>query len=245
MKTLNRLGYVCLMLLLCLQSVSPALAMSATLAALPKQMYRACVDTHSCPINHSDPDGQDPLSDSGGIWGSIAQVPQDPNSDEFVTGAVHGGLNVGATKDRFLHDVQGASEDYVKWELAGKFFGFIGRVWSSARWLTLAPREAELLQAGLASHKGQAVTVAGRAITKHPEYFGFANTDALRQVYRTDQSLNDLATKTLESVLGGVRTTGEASDKYPKGWQTYTTSSGLSASWDSLGNWIGWRGPRS
>jgi hypothetical protein len=60
MKTLNRLGYVCLMLLLCLQSVSPALAMSATLAAFPKQMYRACVDTHSCPINHSDPTGENP-----------------------------------------------------------------------------------------------------------------------------------------------------------------------------------------
>ncbi|QRQ80920.1 VENN motif pre-toxin domain-containing protein [Paralysiella testudinis] len=48
-----------------------------------------------------------------------------------------------------------------------------------------------LLQSAEAPFKGQPLTNAGRATTKHPEYFGFNSTDELRAVYRTDAQLND------------------------------------------------------
>ncbi|WP_147476968.1 hypothetical protein [Vandammella animalimorsus] len=37
------------------------------------------------------------------------------------------------------------------------------------------------------------LTPAGRAATKHPEYFGFNSTNELKTVYRTDSQLNELA----------------------------------------------------
>lgn len=92
--------------------------------------------------------------------------------------------------------------------------------------------------------EGQAITNAGRAVTKHPEYFGFESTEALRQIYRTDAQLNELATRSVqEMLLNGVRTTG-AGGRYPGGWVTYTLPDGRAASWTAAGEFIGFRGVR-
>lgn len=89
---------------------------------------------------------------------------------------------------------------------------------------------------------GQAISNAGRAVTKHPEYFGFNSTQELRQVYRSDAQLNEVAGKAIQEILqGGVRTTG-AGGRYPGGWVTYTLPDGRAASWGASGEFIGFRG---
>ncbi|MHA6882336.1 hemagglutinin repeat-containing protein, partial [Ralstonia pseudosolanacearum] len=90
--------------------------------------------------------------------------------------------------------------------------------------------------------EGQLITNAGRAVTKHPEYFGFDSTQELRKVYRTDTQLNELAANSIREILrDGVRTTG-AGGRYPNGWVTYTLPDGRAASWASSGDFIGFRG---
>lgn len=98
------------------------------------------------------------------------------------------------------------------------------------------------LKAAESQFKGQTVTNAGRATTKHPEYFGFGSAEELRAVYRTDAQLNALANTNVQEILSnGVRTTG-AGGRYPSGWVTYTLPDGRAASWTSSGNFIGFRG---
>ncbi|WP_186195961.1 hypothetical protein [Burkholderia gladioli] len=89
---------------------------------------------------------------------------------------------------------------------------------------------------------GQAITNAGRAVTKHPEYFGFDSTQDLRQVYRSDAQLNELAANAVQDILqNGIKTTG-AGGRYPNGWVTYTLPDGRAASWATSGEFIGFRG---
>ncbi|RMM48036.1 hypothetical protein ALQ77_100375, partial [Pseudomonas corrugata] len=89
---------------------------------------------------------------------------------------------------------------------------------------------------------GQIISNGGRAVTKHPEYFGFENTEALRKVYRSDAQLNELAENSIRDILrGGVKTTG-MSGRYPDGWMTYTLPNGKAASWGLDGKFIGFRG---
>ncbi|MFT3777552.1 MAG: hypothetical protein QM772_04600 [Ottowia sp.] len=88
------------------------------------------------------------------------------------------------------------------------------------------------------------LTVAGRATTKHPEYFGFDSAEMLRAVYRTEQDLNLLAQRNIAEILtSGVRTTG-AGGRYPSGWVTYTLPDGRAASWHANGDFIGFRGAK-
>ncbi|MPT35424.1 MAG: hypothetical protein E2604_10130 [Flavobacterium sp.] len=90
--------------------------------------------------------------------------------------------------------------------------------------------------------KGGNLTNAGRAVTKHPEYFGFESTEALMKVYRSPNALNNLGSSTLKDILRkGVRTTG-AGGRYPNGWVTYTLPNGNAASWGLDGTFIGFRG---
>ncbi|GID09108.1 hypothetical protein [Pseudomonas sp. 008] len=92
---------------------------------------------------------------------------------------------------------------------------------------------------------GQVISNAGRAVTKHPEYFGFEDTAALRKVYRSDALLNELAENSIRDVLrGGVKTTG-VSGRYPAGWVTYTLPNGRAASWGLDGEFIGFRGVKN
>jgi hypothetical protein len=90
--------------------------------------------------------------------------------------------------------------------------------------------------------KGSNLTNAGRAVTKHPGYFGFESTEALMGAYRTPGALNNLGSTTLKGILrNGVRTTG-AGGRYPNGWTTYTLPNGNAASWGLDGTFIGFRG---
>jgi len=90
--------------------------------------------------------------------------------------------------------------------------------------------------------KGGILTNAGRAVTKHPEYFGFESTEALMKAYRSPGALNNLGSSTLKDVLrNGTRATG-IGGRYPNGWVTYTLPNGNAASWGLDGVFIGFRG---
>ncbi|WP_269783866.1 hemagglutinin repeat-containing protein, partial [Pseudomonas protegens] len=104
---------------------------------------------------------------------------------------------------------------------------------------------AKLLDSATQPFKpGQAISHSGRGATKHPEYFGFENTAQLRQVYRSDAQLNELAERAIKDILrAGVKTTG-VSGRYPNGWVTYTLPGGRAASWGLDGSFIGFRGIR-
>ena len=87
-------------------------------------------------------------------------------------------------------------------------------------------------------------TKAGRAVTKHPQYFGYESMETLTKVYKTPEALNKLASSTIENILqNGVKTVG-AGGRYPGGWVTYTLPNGTAASWTSDGSFIGFRGLR-
>ena len=99
-----------------------------------------------------------------------------------------------------------------------------------------------LFESAESPFRGQTLTNAGRATTKHPEYFGFNSTEEMRGVYRTDSELNSLARRAVDEILtNGVRTSG-AGGRYPDGWITYTLPDGRAASWTSSGEFIGFRG---
>ncbi|HIE3832725.1 TPA: DUF637 domain-containing protein [Pseudomonas aeruginosa] len=102
---------------------------------------------------------------------------------------------------------------------------------------------ARLLASSQEPYKGgQSITNAGRAVTKHPEYFGFSSTQELRKMYRTDSQINELAGKAINEILqSGVKSSG-AGGRYPGGWITYTLPDGRAASWGGDGKFIGFRG---
>jgi len=82
------------------------------------------------------------------------------------------------------------------------------------------------------------LTNAGRAVTKHPQYFGFESMEA------SPEAINNLASSRLKDVLRyGTMTTG-AGGLYPNGWVTYTLPNGNAASWGLDGSFIGFRGIR-
>ena len=116
------------------------------------------------------------------------------------------------------------------------------RVFNTAR---LAARgSTQLFKSGISQFKNTGLTNAGRAVTKHPQYFGFKSTEALMKVHNTPAALNKLGTQSLKNILkNGVRTTG-AGGRYPNGWVTYTLKNGNAASWTSDGIFIGFRGIR-
>ncbi|MFM0028369.1 DUF6531 domain-containing protein [Paraburkholderia madseniana] len=88
---------------------------------------------------------------------------------------------------------------------------------------------------------GQPMSAAGRAATKHPEYFGFRSGEDLRQTYRTTDQLNQLASDAVRNALdNGVRTTG-IGGRYADGWVTYTPPTGPSATFYPNGDFIGFR----
>jgi hypothetical protein len=105
-----------------------------------------------------------------------------------------------------------------------------------------ASETASLLAAAQQPFRGQTLTNAGRAATKHPEYFGYESTERMRAANRTDAQINALASQSLQEILSnGVRTTGTGG-RYPNGWITYTLPDGRAASWQSSGEFIGFRG---
>jgi hypothetical protein len=97
-------------------------------------------------------------------------------------------------------------------------------------------------KAALGQFKNTKFTNAGRAVTKHPEYFGFKNTEALRKVYNTESKINKLAADTLKDIMRTGKTTTGAGGRYPNGWKTITAPDGRAASWHTDGRFIGFRG---
>ena len=127
-----------------------------------------------------------------------------------------------------------ATKQYVSKALGGSF----GNVFRSEFNSVGAYRNA------ITPFKNGSLTEAGRAVTKHPEYFGFESNEVLRQVYRSDAQINNLASGRLKEVLRrGTISTG-AGGRYPNGWTTFTLPNGNAASWGSNGSFIGFRGIR-
>jgi hypothetical protein len=89
---------------------------------------------------------------------------------------------------------------------------------------------------------GGLLTRAGRAVTKHPKYFGFNTLEDLQKVYKSPKEINKLASSRLKDVLRNGKMTSGAGGRYPKGWVTYTLPNGNAASWGLDGTFIGFRG---
>jgi RHS repeat-associated protein len=101
-----------------------------------------------------------------------------------------------------------------------------------------------LNSANLPIKSSSTLTHAGRAVTKHPQYFGFESIEDLTKVYRSPEALNKLASSTIQNILeNGVKTTG-AGGRYPNGWVTYSLPNGNGASWNADGTFIGFRGAK-
>jgi RHS repeat-associated protein len=67
--------------------------------------------------------------------------------------------------------------------------------------------ESSLLREGQAAYNEE-LTVAGRALTKHPEVLGFVSTSALQAELRTPAAINGAAANVLESIVkNGARST--------------------------------------
>jgi len=100
---------------------------------------------------------------------------------------------------------------------------------------------AKLYKAGLSPFNSE-LTNAGRAVTKHPSYFGFETLQDLQKVYKTTAEINELGASRMKDLLrAGMKTTG-AGGRYPNGWVTYTLQNGNAASWSADGTFIGFRG---
>jgi len=96
-------------------------------------------------------------------------------------------------------------------------------------------------KSGLSLFKGGSLTNIGQAVTKHPQYFGFASED-LMKVFRSPNAINKLGSDMIKDILrNGVKSTG-AGGRYPQGWVTYTLPNGNAASWSIDGIFIGFRG---
>ena len=101
---------------------------------------------------------------------------------------------------------------------------------------------SELLAAASKPYKEQTMSAAGRAVMKHPEYFGFNSQAELQMAYRTEAERNALGTSFVKEILeNGTKTTG-AGGRWKEGWVTYTLPDGRAASWTVSGEFIGFRG---
>ncbi|UKB85668.1 type IV secretion protein Rhs [Chryseobacterium sp. MEBOG06] len=145
-------------------------------------------------------------------------------------------------------------KQYWSWEhfgKVGKTYTYFGGEWNEIKFITgdipIGPSGSfnilKSFKSALSLFKGGGfLTNAGRAVTKHPQYFGFESTEALMKVYRSPQALNKLGAATIKDVLrNGVKTSG-AGGRYPDGWVTFTLSNGSAASWTADGIFIGFRG---
>lgn len=117
---------------------------------------------------------------------------------------------------------------------------------AGAQGLDRAAETARMLESALRPFReGQPLTQAGRAATKHPEYFGYESTQAMQQALRQPGRINEVARERLEEVLAnGVRTSGPPNHNNPAGWVTYTLEDGRGASFRPNGDFIGFRGTR-
>ena len=87
------------------------------------------------------------------------------------------------------------------------------------------------------------LTHAGRAVTKHPEIFGYKNAELLRQVYRTDAALNELGLKGIQNILQNGRFGLEFAQKAGGYSLAFRLPNGAGARWSLTGEWIGFVKP--
>ena len=87
------------------------------------------------------------------------------------------------------------------------------------------------------------LTHAGRAVTKHPEIFGFKNAELLRQVYRSDAALNELGLKGIQNILQNGRFGIEFAQKAGGYAIAFRLPNGAGARWSLTGEWIGFLKP--
>jgi hypothetical protein len=137
------------------------------------------------------------------------------------------------------------TQDNVTFGVAGAFVSGGGHRLSNNR-VSLALSNDQIIKNQLwesvTKQYNSELTVAGRAVTKHPEYFGFTSMENLSKVYRTTDQLNMLGSQSVRNILlDGTRTTGSGG-RYPNGWITYTLPDGRAASWTIDGKFIGFRG---
>ena len=99
-----------------------------------------------------------------------------------------------------------------------------------------------MFKAALRPFKNTNFTQAGRAVTKHPEYFGFDDLASLQRVYNTPDKINRLAADSLKDIMRNGKVTTGAGGRYPDGWKTLTLPDGRAASWQANGDFIGFRG---
>jgi hypothetical protein len=123
--------------------------------------------------------------------------------------------------------------------------GKLGSLSKFALKASIAKRSFDAVRAfrnAISPFKGnQRLTNAGRAITKHPGYFGFESTEALMKALTTE-AINRLASERLKDILRNGKMTTGSGGRYPQGWVTFTLKNGNAASWDSSGKFIGFRG---
>lgn len=159
---------------------------------------------------------------------------------------------------RYLPDVSRSPGQYAAVAGNGAAFGVIGHGAFSAlgqgfRSLAnnlrgrMAPNKGlgnqnSLFKSALQPFKKTKFTEGGRAVTKHPEYFGFDDLASLQKVYNTPQKLNALAADSLKSIIRNGKVTTGAGGRYPNGWKTITSPDGRAASWNVDGTFIGFRG---
>lgn len=120
----------------------------------------------------------------------------------------------------------GEYSDFGRWSNAAKGLG----------------NQNPMFKAALQPYKNTNFTQAGRAVTKHSEYFGFEDLGSLQKVYNTPNKINALAADTLKSIMRNGELTTGAGGRYPGGWKTTTLPDGRAASWHANDDFIGFRG---
>ncbi|MFP3385890.1 hypothetical protein [Tritonibacter sp. SIMBA_163] len=107
---------------------------------------------------------------------------------------------------------------------------------------TLATERAALSSAANAAYKDTAQTVAGRALTKHPNVAGFRNGDELSKALRSPQATNEAAERAVSNILSGGTRTQRAHSRFGDIIE-YTLPSGIGARFSASTNgFIGFLG---
>jgi ABC-type amino acid transport substrate-binding protein len=89
-----------------------------------------------------------------------------------------------------------------------------------------------LVAAANATYKSTALTVSGRALTKHPNVLGFSSGEQLSAAFRSPQALNDAANKAISDIIASGTRVTRNHDRFGS-IIDYTLSSGIGARFSS------------
>lgn len=97
---------------------------------------------------------------------------------------------------------------------------------------TIATEKTVMAAAANVAFKSTAQTVAGRALTKHPNVVGFKTGVELSRAYRSPQALNEAANKAISNMMvNGTRSVSKDGQVV-----SYTLSSGIGVRFDAVTN---------